>query len=623
MTDPAPAHRPTAAAITAAMTPCFGVPLGVLVFALTRPSLDEGVTNALAQAWNEGGWPMYLVLTSTALVGLGSAVLLFFGVQQGSSAVLAIAPLSSLASAAGVAGAVIGVRAINDMLGMAHPADRAVILAGGTGEVLNAQAFGFACAAGGLFASAAGALLGSLAQRAEARRLLFIASATFGVLGLVMGASLVRVSEAGELLGSIAHAGRLVSSADRSSLLVAGSEELTAYRLPFLALIVLLLAVLAVGAVVLKSNPRVAVVLPVLGLGGLLGPGLAATANALEASGPGAFLPVKRGVLVDVPGNDATGHTAFWLGDRRASKGDDAGPTEPLRPSGDAAPGQQTLASALEAWAVNASDQKATDRQLGLNEERRQQPLGLAVEVLADAPTWWAFVTAALRAEVVELELIGEAQAVSVKVAPELSAVAEALKVTRRSVPLTLSLDAVGTTAEVSGEALLVDGQTWTATALTSPKDEPTDTVSIRAEPSMRPQTVVKLALAAASHQRRLVLVVPSGARPPPPAEQPRDPVEGLAQAAIKQVVMRHVAEVRFCYERELKHRPGLEGRVVVTFSIGLDGRAGEVEVNEGIPDSEMVGACLATHIKTWRFPKPTGGEPIEVRYPFVFTPAR
>jgi hypothetical protein len=616
MTDSAPAHRPTTAAIIAAMTPFFGVPLGVLVFAFTRPSLDEGMMNALAEGWAEGGWPMYLVLASTALVGLGSAVLLFFGVQQGSSAVLAIAPLSSLASAAGVAGAVIGMRAMNDVLGLVNPADRATILAAGTGEALNASAFGFACAAGGLFASAGGALLGSLAQRAEARRLLFVASVTLGVLGLVMGASLVRSSEAGELLRAVAHAAPM----DRVSLLVAGSEELAAHRVPFLGLVVLLLAVLAVGAVVLKTSPRVAVVLPVLGLGGLLGPGLAATANALATRQPTGLSTVTRGVLVELPGNDATAHSAFWLGKNSVSKGDDSGPTEPLRITGD--PDRQTVETAVEAWAVNATDKRTKDRQVGLHEGRRQPPLGLAVEVLADAPAWWAFVTAALRAEVVELELIGEAQPVSVKVAPELAALAEALKVTRRSVPLTLSLEPVGTTAEVSGDSLLVDGQTWTAAALTSRPEEQTTPVSIRADLSMRPQTVVMLALAAASHQRRLNLIVPSGARPPPPPDQPHDPGEGLAQAAIKQVVMRHVAEVRACYERELKHRPGLEGRVVVGFSIGLDGRVGDLEVEETLPDDDAVADCVATRVKTWRFPKPTGGEPIEVRYPFVFTPA-
>jgi TonB family protein len=249
--------------------------------------------------------------------------------------------------------------------------------------------------------------------------------------------------------------------------------------------------------------------------------------------------------------------------------------------------------------------------------------LGLAVEVLAEAAGWWVFVGAALGAGVVELDLIGEAKPVVRQLAPELAPLAEALAVTRRSVPLTLALEPVGTPAEVSGESLLVDGQRWTAAALTSPKGELTDTVSVRADLSMRPQTVVQLALAAASHQRRLVLVVPSGVRPPPSPSDPHDADEDLAQAAIKQVVMHHVAEVRACYERELKHRPGLEGRVVVTFSIGPDGRAGEVEVDETLPDDDAVSDCVAARVETWRFPKPTSGEPIEVRYPFVFTPER
>ncbi len=613
MTDPAPAHRPTAAAIVAAMTPFFGLPLGVLVFALTRPSDDEGLVSALSQAWAEGGWPMYLVLASTALVSSVSAGLLFFGVQQGSSAVLAIAPLASLASAAGVAGAVIGMRTVTEVLGLVSPADRAALLAAGTGETLNASAFGFACAAGVLVASAAGVLLGSMAQRAEARRLLFVASVTFFLLGLVMGTALLRLSKARQLLRVVVN----LRPIDRLPLMVAGSDEISAYHLSFLGLVGVLLVVLAVGAVVLKSSPRIAVLLPVLGLGGLLGPGLAATANALVVRQPTSPSTVTQGVLVELPGNAATGRSVFCLGKNTVSKCSSS-PTESLRITGDT---DLALTSALEGWVVNANDQLMKERALGLTLEPRRQPLGLAVEVVADAATWWAFVSAAFRAEVVELELIGEAHAGSVNVMPELAALSEVLAVTRRSVPLRLSLEPLGSPAEVSGESLLVDGQTWTAAALTSPGDEPTATVSIRADPSMRPQTVVQLALAAAAHQRALVLIMPVGA--PPPDNDAHEVDEGLVQAAIKQVVMQHVAEVRFCYERELKNRPGLEGRVVVTFSIGLEGKVGEVQVDENVAGSEMVGTCVATRIKTWQFQRPTGGEPIEVRYPFVFTPAR
>jgi TonB family protein len=75
------------------------------------------------------------------------------------------------------------------------------------------------------------------------------------------------------------------------------------------------------------------------------------------------------------------------------------------------------------------------------------------------------------------------------------------------------------------------------------------------------------------------------------------------------------------CYERELKRNPTLKGRVVVRFTIGTNGRATDVEIDETTIGNDAVTNCIRTIIKGWSFPfKPASEVPCS--FPFVFAPA-
>ena len=56
-------------------------------------------------------------------------------------------------------------------------------------------------------------------------------------------------------------------------------------------------------------------------------------------------------------------------------------------------------------------------------------------------------------------------------------------------------------------------------------------------------------------------------------------------------------------------------------FLIGLDGTPDKIEIPDRKDCSQEFVACFTSVVSLMRFPKPRGGEPIEVFYPFVFSP--
>ena len=91
-----------------------------------------------------------------------------------------------------------------------------------------------------------------------------------------------------------------------------------------------------------------------------------------------------------------------------------------------------------------------------------------------------------------------------------------------------------------------------------------------------------------------------------------------LDKARFEQVVNQHMDEIQRCYEVRLLSNPGLEGRMVVDWTISPTGSVTLARlVASSIPSPALAG-CVLARIRTWRFPRPTGGS-VKVRYPFVF----
>ena len=81
---------------------------------------------------------------------------------------------------------------------------------------------------------------------------------------------------------------------------------------------------------------------------------------------------------------------------------------------------------------------------------------------------------------------------------------------------------------------------------------------------------------------------------------------------------------VQACYERALRRAPLLEGKVLVQFTVGADGRVQAVEdlADPAMSDAEMI-SCVLKAVRTAEFPPTSDGDSVTVNYPFVFATAK
>lgn len=493
MTDPAPTEkRPTGAAITAALTPFMGGPVAFALFAFAIGAHgEEGLFGNLAQAWAEGGWFMYVVVLTGGVVAMVSAALMFFGVQRGSAALLVNAPLGALITAVGALGFMNGLSGAVAAVAHVSPADRATIMAAATAEALTTSAFGMAGTAGLLASLALGCLFGVVVQTGVARKLLAFGGGTFLVLAMLSVTSLLRLSDLMSLFKAVAN----VNPIDRGRILEMGSDELSRFNLPFLGLLGLLVAIVAAGAVSLKEAPRLAVMLPLLGFGGLVGLGAHAGARAL-ANQKTATLGVTAPSygLIDFKGY--VGSQPQWC-----LKGAEIRDCEEDRAI-DADELLDETASQVRRRRDSAYDEKA--------------PVELAVGIgpKASAEGLWQFIDAANRAHASGLSLTGEHDGAPLKVAGEIAGLAPLLQVRFSGVPVGLLPDdapcdrgcEVGT---VKGDTIVVDGKPFEDMPMIDESDL-RDEVHVRVAPTLSPELLVKLARAAAGNGRKLVLLLPA-----------------------------------------------------------------------------------------------------------------
>lgn len=89
----------------------------------------------------------------------------------------------------------------------------------------------------------------------------------------------------------------------------------------------------------------------------------------------------------------------------------------------------------------------------------------------------------------------------------------------------------------------------------------------------------------------------------------------------IRKVVHDHRAQIRTCYETQLTAKPSLSGKLISAWTIDQSGSVTEAHTQESTLHDHAVENCVASKIKTWRFPIPKGGGEVFVTYPFIFTP--
>ncbi len=98
----------------------------------------------------------------------------------------------------------------------------------------------------------------------------------------------------------------------------------------------------------------------------------------------------------------------------------------------------------------------------------------------------------------------------------------------------------------------------------------------------------------------------------------------GLDRRIIRRHVRLRINQLRFCYEKQLGPAPGLEGKVVITFTVDLLGKVIAAQVSRSTLGSPAAEACMVRAVKRWTFPATPGHDGIvQVSYPFVFVAAK
>lgn len=88
----------------------------------------------------------------------------------------------------------------------------------------------------------------------------------------------------------------------------------------------------------------------------------------------------------------------------------------------------------------------------------------------------------------------------------------------------------------------------------------------------------------------------------------------------IRETIKAHQKEIRICYENALEQTPMLEGRIVMAWTIGIDGHPTNVRVREASPKIQPVAPCLTDAMKTWVFRNTSADSVVTVSYPFIFS---
>jgi len=90
-----------------------------------------------------------------------------------------------------------------------------------------------------------------------------------------------------------------------------------------------------------------------------------------------------------------------------------------------------------------------------------------------------------------------------------------------------------------------------------------------------------------------------------------------LTPERVAATVRGRIPLVRNCYQRALKRRPELKGRIVIDWTINRGGRVSLSRVTEDTLRDDEATACILHRVLEMTFVAPSG--PVDVSFPFVF----
>jgi len=94
-----------------------------------------------------------------------------------------------------------------------------------------------------------------------------------------------------------------------------------------------------------------------------------------------------------------------------------------------------------------------------------------------------------------------------------------------------------------------------------------------------------------------------------------------LDKSLIDKVIKSNMAQIRYCYQRELSKNPTLGGKIAVNFTIAKDGTVSQARTKTSTMGNPTVEQCINGRFMRFQFPEPKGGGIVIVTYPFIFSP--
>ena len=96
-----------------------------------------------------------------------------------------------------------------------------------------------------------------------------------------------------------------------------------------------------------------------------------------------------------------------------------------------------------------------------------------------------------------------------------------------------------------------------------------------------------------------------------------------LDRSLVDAVIKRNMAQIRYCYQRELTKNPSLAGKITIKFVIAKDGSVSQATTKTSTMDNTVVESCIAGRVQKMTFPEPEPGSGVViVTYPFLFSPS-
>ncbi|MDR2694443.1 MAG: TonB family protein [Chitinispirillales bacterium] len=93
------------------------------------------------------------------------------------------------------------------------------------------------------------------------------------------------------------------------------------------------------------------------------------------------------------------------------------------------------------------------------------------------------------------------------------------------------------------------------------------------------------------------------------------------SRASIQRTVMQNMAALRYAYNKRLREKPGMAGKIAVKFAIDEFGKVISAQLVESTVSDSEFESTVVSRVKSWNFEKiDKPGDVTEVMYPFVFS---